>query len=82
MNAEKKDGKEIDYYSSGKIKSSKIYKNGRLNGLAISWYENGNIYIKAFYKNNILVGKYEQYYLSGMVIQLLFGLPPRQASKY
>ena len=39
-----RDGTEVHFYDSGKVKSYMVSKNNRLVGKSYVWYENGKIY--------------------------------------
>lgn len=55
------EGKDISYYSNGKIFYEGYYKNNKMNGLFIYYNENGNIIRKENYQNNELSGNYCEY---------------------
>lgn len=61
----KKNGKSIEYYKGGGIKSMELYNKGELNGVAREFYENGNYKKEVYYKEGKKDGQYKEFYENG-----------------
>ena len=53
------------FYSNGKKKSIKYYKDGTLDGKIKKYYENGQMESQTTFKDGIMVGKYESWFDDG-----------------
>lgn len=53
------------YYPSGKIKTIKRFKDGKLHGISEAWYEDGTPWSRTTYKNNKMIGDYFSNYPDG-----------------
>jgi len=63
-----KDGKYIEYFSDGKIKTEKNFSNGKENGIIKIYYPNGILQSKAEYSNGGLNGAVLIYSQAGKLI--------------
>lgn len=65
----KKTGKWIEFFPTGKKKSEITWENNRPNGYAIMYFENGQKSEEGMWKGNRWVGDYKLYYEDGKVRQ-------------
>lgn len=49
-----KNGKTIEYFENGQVKSSSTYLNGKLDGVQSTYYSNGQIESETNYKNGVM----------------------------
>jgi len=63
------DGEFIEYFSSGKLKSKGVFKNGVVNGLRIMYHENGNKQVERNYVLGTPNGKNAEYFKDGKTKQ-------------
>jgi|GEM_PF-5760864 len=63
----RKEGRRIDWWHNGKIKTLETYKNNYKNGPERSWYENGQLQTEAFYKNNYEDSVLQIWYTDGVL---------------
>lgn len=59
---DKKDGRSVLYYPSGKIMSQTAYRDGIRQGAYTEYYPNGDLKVGAYYSKGCLVGQYNKYY--------------------
>ena len=59
------DGRDVEYYETGQLKSEIRYKNGKKDGLAIYWREDGTKLIKWNYTAGKLEGVSTSWYQNG-----------------
>jgi len=60
-------GKSIDYYWNGKVKSESNYKDDKKNGESIEYYENGQLSYETNFKDGLKEGKSIDYYENGQI---------------
>lgn len=58
------DGKQIEYFPSGQIKSEQNFSKGKKNGTSRQWYSNSNLRSQAEFKNDSPVGTAKEFYPS------------------
>ena len=61
----KEDGKSIEWYLNGQIKSERNYKEGKKDGNWTEWYKNGQLKIEKNYKNDKFDGKFTWWHENG-----------------
>jgi len=61
----KEDGKSVEWYLNGQIKSERNYKEGKKNGKWTEWYKNGQLKIEKNYKNDKFDGKFTWWHENG-----------------
>ena len=61
----KKQGLEIFWYESGRIKIQTNYVNDKEDGVWNQWYENGQMKLEAHYKGGREHGSFKQWYENG-----------------
>ena len=61
----KKQGLEIFWYESGRIKIQTSYVNDKEDGVWNQWYENGQMKLEAHYKGGREHGSFKQWYENG-----------------
>lgn len=65
----KKDGINLSYYPSGKVKSEVFYKNGKKNGSGKWYFESGQLKYEGNWKNGKQDGVEMAYFASGQLRQ-------------
>lgn len=65
LEVEYKNGKEKEYYVSGRVQNEGNYINNQLEGKYIIYYPNGRIYMKSNFINNKHNGEIVYYYENG-----------------
>ncbi len=58
----KKTGVWIEYWPTGKVKSSMVFANNRPNGTATLYFENGNVRETGTWRGTRWIGEYKLYY--------------------
>ncbi|MFW6094848.1 MAG: toxin-antitoxin system YwqK family antitoxin [Bacteroidota bacterium] len=58
-----------EYYESGRIKSSVIYKNGKVDNYAVFYYDNpsNTIMINATFNQDMLINEYREFHKNGQL---------------
>jgi hypothetical protein len=66
-----KDGKSLEYYQDGTIKSEFYFVNGKAEGIGKSYFPSGNIEAIASFKGNLMNGVCTHYTKNGNVISIV-----------
>lgn len=67
---DKRHGKELHYYESGKLRTENNYSNDRLNGKHIFYYEDGSVCSTGQYIQDKKTGKWIDYHKNGKLYRM------------